>query len=69
MARKQKGSYVVNRSGINVGMKVISDGFHVMWKGRHEEHSIASFWIGRMDAIAAEARANELAIQLNAEVC
>ena len=62
----KKGHYDVHRSGIQVGMQVLSDGYHVQWKARYETISVASFWIGeKQPAETAEKRANALANELN----
>jgi hypothetical protein len=62
-----KPIYTVHRSGIQVGMKTLSDGYHVERVTRWSTDSIASFWIGEhLPANEAEALAGALAERMNA---
>jgi hypothetical protein len=66
VSKSKRGTFTVHRSGIQVGMKTLSDGYHVHWKTRWEEESVASFWIGLLTAEESERRATTLAGELNA---
>jgi hypothetical protein len=64
-AKRKAGHFEMRRSGIQVGMHVVSDAWHVQWVSRYETHSVASFWIGELQsAEVAEDRARELMRQL-----